>query len=188
MPKEGDNRVLHIALDESNHGRYPEIIVAVCSFVKNDADLRRISGRERMTEEELTRYLRDERRDYCYASAKKGQIERNRNQLVEAAPDLIDELLRRMKKRHEVVDSLDIMLDGEGRLKEIGEFYEGLQRMKLLRRLDVAGLQYYPKSSTGEYAYSRILIAADTLANLLFRRQSFIDNIGAEERRIELRG
>lgn len=188
MPKGVERRKLYIGLDESNHGRYPEIIVAVSSLIKSDSVISRISGRERMTEDELTKFLRNEQRNYRYISAKKGELTRNRNPLVESAPSLIDELLKETERSaSEPIEGIEIIFDGEVRSFEMYDLSNKLTKMRRMKEFPSAGLEFYPKSKKEAYDYPKLLIAADTLANLLFRRQSFIERIGAEERRIKFR-
>jgi hypothetical protein len=186
MSKEVEERRLYVGLDESNHGRYPEFIVGVSSFLKSDAVLRTINGRERMRDEEIVRFLENEQRRYRGVRAEKGQIPRNKHQLVEAGIYLVEKLLRENEKEYGRVDRLDIFLDGDIRLHEIDRLHEMLLGLKVRAAMGIC-IECYPKKERGEYEYPRLLVAADSLVHALFREHSFLKRLKAEERMIKLK-
>ena len=186
MPKEIEERGLYVGLDESNHGRYPEFIVAVSSFLKSDAFLRTMTGRERMSDEEIVKFLENEQRKYRSIRAERGQIPRNKHQLVEAGPYLVDRLLRESEKEYGRIDRLEIFLDGDIRSQEMYRLHEMLLGLRVRETMGIY-IECCPKKERGEYQYPRLLAAADSLAHALFRGHSFLDRLKAEERMIKLK-
>jgi len=186
MKREDDNSTLYIGLDESNHGRYPEIIVAVSSLIKTDTNISKMDRRERMSEEELIRFLNNEQRNYAYLKAKKGQLTKNKHQLVEAAPCLIDKLITDHRREYTNIDSIAMLFDGELISRDTYKLLYCIKRIKCVGRGVAVSYEYYPKSTKNNYDYPKILVAADSLAHLLFRKHSFTDKIGAEKRMIRM--
>jgi len=186
MKRDDDNRTLYIGLDESNHGRWPEIIVSVSSLNKTDVNVSKIDRRERMNEEEITRFFNNQRRNWAYTKAERGQLTKGKNPLVEAAPYLVDKLLS-TKREYASVDSIDLLFDGELKFGDSDELVYRIRRMKRARRIIAMSYECYPKSTKGAYNYPRILVTADSLAHLLFRKHSFIEKIGADSRMIKLK-
>jgi len=186
MKKRDDDRTLYIGLDESNHGRYPEIIVAVSSLIRTDASTSKMNKRERMGEEELIRFLKNEQRFFFYVKASEWQLTKGEHQLVEAAPSLVNSLIS-AKKGYANIDSIELLFDGELRLGDSDELFYRIRRMKYIRRIPRISYEAFPKSRKERYDYPKILIAADSLAHLLYSKHSFIDRIGANNRMIELK-
>ncbi len=186
MSKGVEERRLYIGLDESNHGRYPEFIVAVSSSLKSDAALRTITGRERMSDEEIVKFLENEQRRYRSTKIERGQIPRNKHQLVEAGPDLVEKLLKENEKEYGRIDYLDILLDGDMRLQETYRLHEMLLALRVRTTMGIC-VECYPKKERGEYQYPRLLAAADSLAHAFFREHYFLQTIMAEERMIKLK-
>jgi hypothetical protein len=179
-------QTLYVGLDESNHGRYPEIIVAISSLIPEDASISKMQVRNRMSEEEIIKFLSNEQRNYVYIAARERELDTS-NPIVEAAPYLVDKLVREAQKKNNNIDSIVIKLDGELRREDITQLSENLFDLRAIRKISSADIHAYPKSKVVMYDYPTILIAADTLANLLFRKHSFTERINAEDRRIELR-
>lgn len=185
MLKEGEERRLYIGLDETNHGRYPEIIVAVSSFIEADANAPRLYGRHRMNEGELMRYLANEGRDFRYLKAEKGDIPREKHQLVEAAPLLIEQLVKALQKRGERISGIDVILDGEVRTKDLNELHNNLFGLRVKRKIRTVCIEPYPKSERYPYRYPRILVAADSVAHFL---RKGLENICAEQKLVRMVG
>ena len=184
MSKEAEERRLYVGLDETNHGRYPEIIVAVSSLIKSDAKPLQMKGRERLNVEELIRFLANEQRGFRYLAAKKGEIERTRHQLVVAAPYLVEHMIREMQRKLGRIDCLEILLDGDIKSGDIDELQDNLLDIKTMKKIRIANIEHYPKSEKVAYDYPKLLVATDSLAHYLFRKHSFIEKIGAEQRRV----
>ena len=187
MKRGEENRTLYIGLDESNHGRWPEIIVAVSSLNKTDVNVSKIDRKERISEDGITRFFNNRRRSWAGTKAEKGQLTNGKNPLVEAAPYLIDELLS-TKKEYANVDSIDMLFDGELKFRDSDELVYRIRRMKGVKRIISMSYECYPKSTKEAYNYPRILVTADSLAHLLFREHSLAKKIGADSRMIKLKG
>ena len=183
MQKQVEEKRLYVGLDETNHGRYPEIIVAVSSFVEADANAPKLYGRHRMNEGELMRYLANEGRDFRYLKAERGDIPKGKHQLVEAAPYLVEQLLRALHKRGERINSIELLLDGDMRAKELNELHNKLFELRVKRRVKTICIDHYPKSSKREYPYPKILIAADSVAHFL---KKGLENICAEQKLVKM--
>jgi hypothetical protein len=186
MSKDVEERRLYVGLDESNHGRYPEFIVAVSSIMKSDAVLKTITGRERMSDEEIVRFLENEQRRYRGVRAERGQIPRNKHQLVEAGPYLVEKLLRENEKEYGRIYHLEIFLDGDIMSREIDRLHKMLLELRVRESMGIC-IECCPKKESGGYEYPRLLAAADSIAHALFREHSFLHRLRAEERMIKLK-
>lgn len=98
-------RVLYIGLDESNHGRFPEVCVAVFSKIPEDAHLHKFFCKGDPT---LLCKLPSENRDYRFLFLREGQTERSQTNLSIVASSLILPYFRSRGR----FDRIEIYIDG----------------------------------------------------------------------------
>ena len=183
----GEESRLYIGLDESNHGRFPEIIVAVSSFVASDASSVVTSKKERMKLKVLWKFLQNDNRDFRYTQVKRGTPKRNKNYLIQTAPLLIGKILENCLKNNEPVDALSILIDGHMRDKDFDDIDEGLDEVQDRMGIQIGSISYKPYPKGGKrYNYNRILTAADSLAHSIFRNKYFEERTRAQEKEITL--
>jgi len=191
---------LYVGLDESNHGRDPEIIVAVFSQIEGDAAKSRIrkriikkgqsrSGNDyRMGEIQAKRFIAHERRDLRYASVPRELLERddrdiNLSPIIRVAPCLIGDYLDELSSGVQ----LNILIDGDVRSLEIDRLGTSLSRVvssKKNHKHSIGGISYYPKSKNGSFVYPKILVAADSFAHYIFRQESFRRKMEEQEKEV----
>lgn len=181
MSARGDESGLYIALDESNHGRLPEILVAVSSTIRSDAVPMETSRKDRMEGAALARFLRNRERDFRYHDMTESV---RGNPLVTFAPEIVVGLLKSEKREF---DFVDLLFDGELRNRDVRKISSELNPVIKKYGLNRVSIRHYPKSKHKKYEYPRILVAADSLAHYLFRQEEFRARIGAREKRLSLR-
>ncbi|MEM4259362.1 MAG: hypothetical protein QXS38_01190 [Candidatus Pacearchaeota archaeon] len=177
--RRGD-KTLYIGIDESNHGRSPEIIVAVSSTIYSDASPVKTSEKVRIDEGSLMRFFSNKERDFRYTS-----IKREKDSAIDLeyiACCLIEKLVAREKK--EEVDVLEILIDGEGKVSGGEEIVKLMRDYGRRRSINSIRIKYYPKKGFS-YKYPRMLFLADSLAHYLFRHESFRNKADAERKRID---
>jgi len=179
--KREDEKTLYVGFDESNHGKFPEIIVAVSSLIYSDISTKRMRGRDRMSKDEFFRFLKNPQRSYNHTIVNEGRLDHGKNPLIEAAPKLLNTLIQ--EQRYQGISSIDLIFDGEIRTNETGGLFKSIH-LYLSPEISVSYV-CYPKSKKVAYAYPKILVAADSVAHFLFREYSFMEKIGAEKRRVE---
>ena len=106
-----EKRVLIAGLDDSNHGRYPEICLGCFSTISSDKDKHRFNKRRDPT---LAKDLLDPNRDYRFLLLSEQDCNPKDNNLVLAAPSLIIPVIESYSTSFEC---LYIFIDG--RLKKI---------------------------------------------------------------------
>ena len=178
-------RTLYIGLDESNHGRTPEIIVAVASLIQSDASEVLTKCKKRMREKELRQFLTHPQRDYRFTKMSEESKVVGYGQFVSCGPLLINELL----EKTENIDRLEIMIDGDVKKRDMSEIGKRVSATRKSREIGEFGIMPYPKytylAQASGYKYPLLLIAADSLAHYIFRREEFMEKIGATQKRVE---
>ena len=182
--RRGRNRnILYIGLDESNHGRYPEICVAVFSTILNDCRPSRLRLGKR--DFSLMSKFQSPKRDYRFMIINKNQIPKKRNSLSIVAPNLIIPYL----KEKETFDELRIFIDGNLKLKERRFLKRKLEdyasrilcrgfinyKKKIKKENKDRGLGKREKSRY--YVQPFIIGLADLTANNFYTERSFRENI-----------
>lgn len=177
---------LSIGLDESNHGRYPETLVAVSSCIPGDITDRTDLREKRMNSEEVQRFIRNGR-DYVFMNISLEQMpEGYEFALIRFAPVLIERLLVSPRPNTKPIFTLDnIMLDGYFEDNEIKRIIGEMKAIKERLGLNVeTNYRIFPKK--GRYKYNRLLMAADSLAHSLFKYEKFRARARFEGREIVL--
>lgn len=183
MTKGDGDETIYIGIDESNHGRYPEIVVAVSSIAYSDSVPVQLTKRERMSEEELIRFLKNDKRDYRYRVIKEDDMKSSKNSLLLAIPFLVNSLICSQKNRS---GSLEILIDGEVNLNDaqkIRTMCGEVHRFYNSSHIHFEMAKGYPKSK-GKYKYPKLLVAADSLAHYIFRDESFRERINSKHKQI----
>jgi len=183
--KKEDEKILYLGFDESNHGKWPEIIVCTSSIIKGDAMMKFTRGKKRMTEWELIKYFINRNRDFAYTEVEERQIEKSESALIKSIPYLVNSLVGRLA-RDKIIDSAKLIIDGESKPKEIKRLNESVKLIKDLTNIKEVGYKFFPKSNMYYYKYSPILEVADSLAHHFFKGSSLIKKINAPDRMIEL--
>ncbi len=104
--KRGLSEILYVGIDESNHGRFPEVFTAVISNLKNDAIKRKYMKK---IKKDFKRFPHGQYRDYTFLLAQKVDYERipSREMIGTVIGSLIVEDI---DSRH--TENLEIYLDG----------------------------------------------------------------------------
>lgn len=98
--------VLYVALDESNHGLFPEVCVAVFSTIPEDAQYQEFFCKG---DRRLLCQLPSENRDFRFLFLQKNQVKSDVNNLVLAAPSLVLSYLQ--EKMHQF-ELMNLYFDG----------------------------------------------------------------------------
>lgn len=175
MEKRGD--VLYVGIDESNHGRYPEIVAAVASPIASDARTLKMSHAKRIMKKELKRLLEHPYREFCWTSIEERQIKKTENPLVVAAPCLLAPLIDGKD-----FSRLEIFLDGE--LRQDEGLKLGLELIDILKLEEVKVNNLVKRH--GGFNYTQLLIMADGLAYYAFRQKprKLIEGLGIEGKKV----
>jgi len=150
----------YIGIDESNHGRFPEVFVAFASSIRNDSRI--IPEFPEITQQNIFDLMR--KRDYRYALICKRHYEDygNLGLIAQIASELIIDF-------DFVPSSLNIYVDGELK-REQRTITKELVAGKLnipSQRILVKGVPKHKRNDTN------LLIAlSDELANLIYYRES----------------
>jgi hypothetical protein len=156
----------YLALDESNHGRDPEVIAGFFSFIDDDATVHLRRGQKRMEERDLIEFSKNPRRSWRIAAIPRDQLKRRFSPLVQALPCIVKDFVGLGSV---LPIDLDVQFDGELRNRDMVGVLEGLKECSGIR---VVGVRSYAKCcrSRSDYPYTRLLEAADALANRVFRK------------------
>ncbi|MEM4271712.1 MAG: hypothetical protein QXD13_01330, partial [Candidatus Pacearchaeota archaeon] len=146
-----------------------------------------VSKRKRMEENELKRFLKNEKRDFSYVVVSEDYICLAKNCLLNFAPSLINRILTDLNENQTEVESIDILIDGDVRVSEISELGSSARELfcKGENVTRTISCRKYPKSGR-VYKYPKLLVAADSLAHYLFRNKSFEEKIKAYDKEIVL--
>jgi hypothetical protein len=104
--------VLYVALDESNHGLFPEVCVAIFSTIPEDAQKQEFFCKG---DKRLLCQLPSENRDYTFLFLQRHQVKPSKSNLALAAPSLILPYLQAQEGRFDLVN---IYLDGRLDMQE----------------------------------------------------------------------
>lgn len=105
--KRGLSEILYVGIDESNHGRFPEVFTAVISNLKNDSIERKSMTK---VKKNFKRFPHGQYRDYTFLLARKADYERipSREMIGTVIGSLIVESIDPKSTRN-----LEIYLDGD---------------------------------------------------------------------------
>jgi len=176
MQKRG---VLYIGIDESNHGRYPEICVAVFSGLREDCRPYRFPIPRDYT---LLSKLDSKKRDYRFLILTKPQIRESRSKTALIAPSLINPYLEENN-----FDEVRILVDGKFYRENIKTLVKGL---KTSSRVLCRGFVNRKKKIKGKkgiksYVQPFIIGLADITASELYSRVT-LRELHKNERLLEL--
>lgn len=109
----GDKKhVLYVALDESNHGLFPEVCVAIFSTIPEDSHNHEFFCKG---DSKLLCQLPSENRDYRFLFLDKAQVKTGGNNLSLAAPSLI---LPYLRQHTGGFDTINLFFDGRLDIEE----------------------------------------------------------------------
>ena len=176
---------LSVFLDESNHGRRDEVIVALFSYLDEDKHLLYLSKKRRITSSQIKKLLNNPGRDLRFLTLNQSDLNEGENSLIISAPALIKSQFEKslLRIKEETVYSLDLFLDG-GDTKSIN--FGGLMNKikNSVPSIKTASAHYYPKTNKGLYEYVPGLEYADSAAHLLFREKTLREHMENEGRRV----
>jgi len=163
--------LVHLGLDESNHGRNPEVIAGVFSTRDSDVKLEYRKSRKKVNKEGLMRYFLSGFRSWKILAMPQHLIEEHTHPLAQALPIFLNRYLLSNQENF----SLDILLDGE---------IQGLGRLRInlkehFPNIEILRLRCFRKGNdhTLPYESSKIIRVADALASRayykLFRGKNF---------------
>jgi hypothetical protein len=177
-------RELHnilIGLDESNHGRKKEIVVAIFSHIVGDGRTIYVPKRVRYSEANIKKFLCTKDRDLRFLMLNQDELMEGENHLLISTLPLVKDYFSHMPEKDldEWDYTLEIFLDGEDvKSVALGGLIRQISRE--IPNVVSASAHYYPKGSKG-FKYVPILEIADGAAHLLFRNNEFrqkMDNEG----------
>ena len=158
--------LVHLAVDESNHGRDPEVVVGVFSTKDRDVCIKEKSGRDKLNEKRVDEFLRDKSRymvsvAYPLSIAKEGDL----LPVVKAIPLMIREYLG----NGHIPVSFNILIDGDVKNGSLDELKHDISQFE---NVDIDKISYFPKKdrSEGRYGYNDLLEMADWLARDVYQR------------------
>lgn len=169
---------LFIGVDETNHGRDPEIVVAVFSPFNSDAKPKTVYQRERIEIEELQKRFQSGDRQYLAVEIPKNKGNKTEgNYLTLALPSLVSRYLEENEPGEKI--TLGLSLDGEFLHGTILSLCARLNRFK---NIEICSdkCKCFPKSRVNEYSYPPILDLADSLAHHIFRERRFSEKLRQE--------
>ncbi|MFA5173863.1 MAG: hypothetical protein WC438_01655 [Candidatus Pacearchaeota archaeon] len=114
-------RVLYVGLDESNHGKFPEICVAVFSRIKRDTESSQFIIRHK--DLSLLNNLKASFRDYRFLVLSANQIKAGKNRLSTVSNSLISPYLM----QNTLFDKIQIYIDGAITGEDKDRIYENLE-------------------------------------------------------------
>jgi hypothetical protein len=159
-PPSNNARVLYVALDESNHGGYPEVVGAVASTKSKDIHESKFPSKKALDASALAEFLKAPFRTFAYTRVRKEQVPKGSNALIEAMPRLVETLaVARIG-----ISRIEILVDGKQRKENLewaGEVVYA--RTGVPQIITIA----YVKSSRN--SETKLLWAADTLAYCVFK-------------------
>lgn len=154
---ENSARTLYAGLDETNHGRYPELWVAVFSFDKDDVT--RFTDEGSLSTPQLLKEIR--LRDFRFLEVRRDEAERYRDKLLA----YVTSCLITDYRFHNRADKLELKVDGRATIIDKSRIRERLRGFP--EGVVIEGVK---KSKKG-YKYPHILALADALAYYLFYEQ-----------------
>jgi len=167
----GDKKVLYVALDESNHGLFPEICVAIFSTIPEDAYAHEFFCKG---DPRLLCKLPSENRDYRFLFLKPEQVKNTETNLTLAAPSLI---LPYLKDRLTSFDTINIYFDG--RLDKPERKYTEQLFEKHARKIHARGFikKWRPGCEcTKSFIQPYLLGVADAKAHSLYQEYDLASN------------
>ena len=163
-----------VAFDESNHGRDPEIVVAVWSQIPSDYSEIQVRGRLKHLEcDVLKKTLRNEKRGFRFIVLR-GDAVKGNGHLLRSTPYLIPGVLNQIHREGHTIDKLELQIDGD--LREIDSFRikEAVEDLNEMSQTSLESIKGYKKNKNQVYTYSHLLRTADSLAHSLFRNYDLI--------------
>jgi len=143
-----------LALDESNHGRDPEIFVGVFSIHPSDVTVKKTKGRRRMSQADLHDFFLRRGRFFTALSAPNSFLQKNRSPLMQALPHIV-------KYCPQYSEGIELDLQFDGEVRDISRSFSVIKQ----EDMKVVGARHFPKSKSEDFDYTPLLEVADSLAN-----------------------